>query len=104
MNEIDVAIPHDHPAFAGHFPGHPVLPGALLLAHALQALETAGISTSRCEISSAKFFSPVTPGEPIRLGWEALPGKPMRLEMSVHGRRVASVALVLHDAPPRDCT
>ena len=98
MNEIDLAIASDHPAFAGHFPGHPVLPGALLLAHALQALETAGISTRGSEISSAKFLSPVTPGESVRLSWECLPGKPLRLELSVLQRRVASFALVLHDA------
>ena len=31
-------IPVDHPAFAGHFPGRPLLPGAMLLAEVIEAI------------------------------------------------------------------
>ncbi|RZI93844.1 MAG: acyl-CoA synthetase, partial [Variovorax sp.] len=31
-------VPLDHPSFAGHFPGQPLLPGALLLAEVLEAM------------------------------------------------------------------
>ena len=65
MNEIAIANAPDHPVFAGHFPGHPIVPGALLLAEALQALDRAGIATGGCEIASAKFLSPVVPGESL---------------------------------------
>lgn len=98
MNEIGIEIAADHPAFAGHFPGHPIFPGALLLAEALQALDGAGVSTRGCEIANAKFLHPVGPGDTVRLRWEALPGKPLRLELSVDDRRVASATLVVRDA------
>ena len=33
---VQLALPQDHPAFAGHFPGHPILPGVVQLDWALQ--------------------------------------------------------------------
>jgi 3-hydroxymyristoyl/3-hydroxydecanoyl-(acyl carrier protein) dehydratase len=94
MNEIAIAFAPDHPVFAGHFPGHPIVPGALLLAEALQALDRAGIATGGCEIANAKFLSPVGPGETVSLRWESVPGKPLRLELWVADRRVASAVVV----------
>ena len=32
-------IPDDHPSLPGHFPGHPVVPGVVLLDRVLQAIE-----------------------------------------------------------------
>lgn len=99
MNETVIEIAPDHPAFAGHFPGHPILPGALLLAQAMQALDRAGVSTRGCAISSAKFHSPLAPGESLRVRWEAVAGGSLRLDLSAGGRRVASAMLILHAEP-----
>ena len=99
MNETVIEIAADHPAFAGHFPGHPILPGALLLAKAMQALEPAGVSTRSCEISSAKFYSPLSPGESVRLRWETVAGRSLRLELSAGDRRIASATLALRTEP-----
>ncbi|QJW84165.1 3-hydroxyacyl-ACP dehydratase [Ramlibacter terrae] len=55
----------DHPAFAGHFPGAPIVPGVLLLDAALHALEGAGLNPTG--IASAKFLQPVAPAQALVL-------------------------------------
>jgi len=59
----------DHPAFAGHFPGAPIVPGVLLLDAALHALEAAGMAPAA--IASAKFLQPVLPGQEVALACTA---------------------------------
>ncbi len=57
-------VPDDHPAFAGHFPGMPVLPGAALLDAALHVLEEElGFDPVDWQLTTAKFLQPVRPGD-----------------------------------------
>jgi acyl-coenzyme A synthetase/AMP-(fatty) acid ligase len=58
-------VPHDHPSFAGHFPGHPVLPGVVLLSMVMEALQ-ARLGTPT-QIDQAKFLAPVMPGDTLTL-------------------------------------
>lgn len=56
----------DHPAFAGHFPGNPIVPGVVLLDRAILCAEaSAGTPGTRWQIGNAKFLSPVGPGETL---------------------------------------
>lgn len=57
-------VPPDHPSFAGHFPGRPILPGVVMLDRVLRfAVANAGECSGHWQIASAKFLSPVAPGE-----------------------------------------
>jgi len=63
---LRIRFAQDHPVFAGHFPGAPIVPGVLLLAEALEQLERAAGTTLACtRILSAKFLRPVGPGQLI---------------------------------------
>lgn len=89
-----LSVAPDHPAYAGHFPGEPVLPGVVLLDLTLQALERAGRGPSgQWEISSAKFQSAVHPGESLTLHHETLPNGTVRFAIRAADRPVASGVL-----------
>ena len=69
---LPLSVAADHPAYAGHFPGHPILPGVVLLDAALYALASReGLEAASGQIKSAKFLSPVSPGEALRLDYAA---------------------------------
>jgi 3-hydroxyacyl-[acyl-carrier-protein] dehydratase len=84
-----VDVRHDHsavgiknvsvnePFFEGHFPGHPVMPGVLIIESMAQTAAALVISTLGPEagipivyfmsVENAKFRKPVTPGDQLRL-------------------------------------
>jgi 3-hydroxymyristoyl/3-hydroxydecanoyl-(acyl carrier protein) dehydratase len=62
IHERSIVVPADHPAFAGHFPGRPILPGVVLLGWATHALgEALGRPLPSCDVAAAKFLRPVGP-------------------------------------------
>ncbi|CAG9249268.1 Beta-hydroxyacyl-ACP dehydratase [Burkholderia diffusa] len=87
-------IPADHPALPGHFPGHPIVPGVVLLDHAIAAL---GASLNRplhtWRLASAKFLSPVAPGEPLDLAFDAAADGAIRFTLRAGARDVATGVL-----------
>lgn len=59
-----IHIAADDAVFDGHFPGHPIVPGALLLDEVLQAASQAHPGC-RWRLQSGKFVSPAVPGEAL---------------------------------------
>lgn len=77
MHSVELQIAHDHPAFAGHFPGQPLLPGVTLLAEVLEAVlddtVLAALVGPNPRIGAAKFLAPVRPGAALTIALEAGP-------------------------------
>jgi 3-hydroxyacyl-[acyl-carrier-protein] dehydratase len=89
-----IEVPPDHPAFAGHFPGFPVLPGAALLDEVLQVIQRQrGIDLTEWQIASAKFPGTVRPGDALCLEHDAPNGGLIRFTVRVANRMVASGSL-----------
>ena len=109
QGETTLVIEADHPAFAGHFPGMPILPGVVLLDAAVHALLVArgipcgtGNSDSpapACKISAAKFLSPVGPGETLTISYRTSATGSTHFEISGVNRKVAEGTLMLPKAP-----
>lgn len=94
MTATALPIAAGHPAFAGHFPGAPVLPGVVLLDETIRAIELAVGGEPRCwRIASVKFLKAVGPCEPLVLEQERLADGTVRFRISSAGQAVASGAL-----------
>jgi len=91
MVETMVTIAADHPAFAGHFPGLPIVPGVVLLDHALHAISAAGSPASgACRITSAKFLHPVGPGARLVIRHQTLDNASIRFEILVGSEKAVT--------------
>ncbi|MCK6389869.1 MAG: beta-hydroxyacyl-ACP dehydratase [Azonexus sp.] len=86
-------VPADHPAFPGHFPGQPIVPGVVLLDHALQLAAQLRPEISRWQIGNAKFLSPVGPGESLRFSLVTKASGSLAFTVIASERAVASGSL-----------
>jgi 3-hydroxymyristoyl/3-hydroxydecanoyl-(acyl carrier protein) dehydratase len=79
----------DHPAAQGHFPGNPMIPGALLLSAVLQEISAGlGVDLASCRVRSAKFLAPVRPGDHFSIEYSRSGGGAVRFDCRIGGRTV----------------
>lgn len=65
-HELRLPIPHEHRCFGDHFPGAPLVPGALLLKWIMALL--AGAEYGQVNyLKQVKFLAPVKPGDDLRI-------------------------------------
>jgi 3-hydroxymyristoyl/3-hydroxydecanoyl-(acyl carrier protein) dehydratase len=63
-----VTIDANHPSLAGHFPGHPVVPGVVMLGEIMNAIrEMAKEKIEFVGMPTAKIMSPLNPGEALTI-------------------------------------
>jgi 3-hydroxyacyl-[acyl-carrier-protein] dehydratase len=82
-----VEMPADHPAFAGHFPGMPIVPGALLLDEALHTIGTdRNLDLTQWQVSAAKFLEAARPGDTLAIEHSAPADGLLRFAVRIAGR------------------
>ena len=86
----EILVPANHPALAGHFPGHPVVPAVVLLDAVLAEIRTRGDFVLR-SIPVVKFLHPVLPDEPIELHIQFMAIETATWRASFVGRRAADL-------------
>lgn len=117
MNSAGVfTIASGHPALPGHFPGQPIVPGVVLLDHAVLRIAAAlGRAPQPSRLASVKFLATVVPNEPVAVRYACVgdgtaddiahhnaghdadhkAAQTVRFELEAPGRTVASGMLTL---------
>ncbi len=94
-----IDIPADHPAFAGHFPRNPILPGVVLIDETLQAIASlTGVSLNHCYLTSIKFLNVVRPGQALTLQFQHEPPNTFRFELVASGQTAAKGSFTIISA------
>jgi 3-hydroxymyristoyl/3-hydroxydecanoyl-(acyl carrier protein) dehydratase len=84
----------DHPAFAGHFPGMPIVPGVLLLDEALSAIAAdLGVGLEYCTLKAVKFRNVARPGQALQLRFESSSPGQVRFTIATAGQPIAEGAV-----------
>lgn len=96
------AVPPDHPALAGHFPARPIVPGVVLLDHALLfAAQMRGeVPSGGWQVAQAKFFVPVVPLQVLRFALQTTSRGAIAFSVRCEGIEVAAGSLLPPTQPP----
>jgi acyl-coenzyme A synthetase/AMP-(fatty) acid ligase len=94
LRSESLPIAANHPCYAGHFPHHPVFPGAGLIDAALAAIQRArGIDLTEWQIAGAKFIDMVRPGDVPIVEHESAHQSLIRFSIRVGPRAVVTGTL-----------
>jgi 3-hydroxyacyl-[acyl-carrier-protein] dehydratase len=90
-----VTIPADHPSLAGHFPGNPIVPGAVIMAE-ITAATTERFPELRIKgLRRAKFLAAVKPGQPMRIRLQQRSADEIGFECSLDTGLCVSGSLII---------
>jgi 3-hydroxyacyl-[acyl-carrier-protein] dehydratase len=91
-----LSIPADHPAFAGHFPDMPIVPGVVLLDEVMHAIVTeTGLPATTWQVSAVKFLSPLKPDESIIIEHEQSANGSIKFEVQCAGLKSSSRKILM---------
>jgi acyl-CoA synthetase (AMP-forming)/AMP-acid ligase II len=91
---VRVSFATDHPTAAGHFPGNPIIPGAVLLDTLLPAL-----APDARALDAVKFHHPVRPGDTVAIT-STLSGATTRFEARLEGSGVLVLSGAVRSPSP----
>jgi 3-hydroxymyristoyl/3-hydroxydecanoyl-(acyl carrier protein) dehydratase len=92
---VERRFPPDHASAPGHFPGNPIIPGALLLSEVVGAIEAdLGQALHPFQIKAAKFLHPVRPGDSVLIEFTRHDGEKIRFSCTAEGTEALSGELV----------
>lgn len=100
MNQI-VYIRSSHPSLSGHFPGNPLVPGVVLLAHVIDVTEKLYEGKVRVTgMPAVKFLVPVRPEKEVQLSLLPVAPDSLRFECRTEESMVATGSIELAVSGP----
>jgi 3-hydroxymyristoyl/3-hydroxydecanoyl-(acyl carrier protein) dehydratase len=91
VTQAILRLPAEHPSVEGHFPGNPIVPGALLLDEILAAIERARRQPPLAwAVKSVKFLQPVRPGDELVIEFAAAPSGDIRFRCRIGALEVVT--------------
>src|SRR5262245_23541786 len=93
-SRISIVVDAGHPSVLGHFPGDPVVPGAMLLDSAVAYVEHT-YARRVTAISVAKFIAPVLPLQVCVLESRRMTDSLVSVKATVEGTVVFSLSVTL---------
>ena len=95
--ERTLTIANDHPALSDHFPGHPIVPGVLVLDEVIQTLKDRyGHALVVTGLPAVKLSFPLKPEEPLVITLESEDPETAAFTCRVRGRVIASGSVRFH--------
>ena len=94
MIRVSDQVSAAHPALAGHFPGNPIVPGALLLARVARAAAQA-FGDRVGGAPAVKFLAPLRPGEDFAVELELTARSTLRFRVLRQATLIAAGTLRL---------
>lgn len=89
----------DHPSLPGHFPGHPVVPGVVLLEAVIRALPGhTGFDTRVTGFQAIKFLAPLLPQREFEIGFSSKRPGQVQFEIVGNGEKLVSGTVNFEEA------
>lgn len=89
--EFPIAVSAAHPSLPGHFPGHPIVPGVLILSHVVEGLfRDLGVEVQR--FKQVKFIGAMYPDDSAQVRCELREG---RIDFWVEAARPSGPTLLV---------
>jgi 3-hydroxymyristoyl/3-hydroxydecanoyl-(acyl carrier protein) dehydratase len=89
-----VRISASHPALPGHFPGRPIVPGAVLLQCVIEAAAQANPGRAVAGVRRIKFLSMLSPEQPFSIEFEQPGASGVRFRVQSAGAVIADGQLM----------
>jgi len=89
-SEWVIRISPQHPSLPGHFPGHPVVPGVVILEEVIAGIRQLDPELVVAGLPAVKLSSPLKPGEPLTITIERAGAGEMEFRCRVADRSIAS--------------